>query len=62
MNALTQVRALTGFLLAVAGACLWLLPTTEFGSRESENGLEQLKTGNRKDVISEVPACAGMTF
>jgi len=46
----------TGFLLAAAGACLWLLATTEFGSRESEKGLEQLKTGNRKDVISEVPA------
>ncbi len=56
MNALTQVRAVTDFLLAVAGACLWLLPTTESGSRESEKGLEQLKTGNRKDVISGVQA------
>jgi len=56
MNALTQVRPVMVSLLAAAGPCLCLSPTMGFGSRESEKGLEQLKTINRKDVISEVPA------
>ena len=56
MNALTQARPVIGSLLAAAGPCLCLLATMGFGSRELEKGLEQLKTGNRKDVISEVPA------